>query len=67
MPATRMKVKTPRCIVCGKVGWVTMPADAYDAWAAGAMLQTAAPGLSVDDREQLLSGTHPACWDTLDG
>lgn len=31
----------------------------------GALIQTAFPYLSVDDRERLLSGHCPSCWDKL--
>jgi hypothetical protein len=32
---------------------------------AGAYVQDAFPYLSAPEREQLISGTHPKCWDEM--
>lgn len=39
--------------------------DAWDAWRHGLTGNIAEvfPGLSLDDREILKTGIHPACWD----
>lgn len=61
-----VSVETPRCIVCREHGilWVNM--FAWSRYAAGELLaQEAFPDMSADAREQLISGTHPACWDAL--
>lgn len=60
-------VETRRCTVCGKGGRVRMRKAAYDAWRAGGHIQTVAPELSADEREQLISGTHGPCWVELMG
>lgn len=31
----------------------------------GLMIQDIVPHLTADDREFLISGAHPACWETL--
>ena len=62
-----MMVRTRSCQVCGSPGFVRMPADEYEAWKGGAMVQQAAPSLTVEEREQLLSGTHARCWEELAG
>jgi hypothetical protein len=60
-------VETPRCFVCGQTATLEVPAAGFDAWRAGALIQRALPGLSSPERELLISGTHPACWDRMMG
>lgn len=60
-----MKVTTPRCIVCGETSEMEVAQHGMAKWNAGAYIQEAFPELSADDREMLLTGTHPACWDSL--
>jgi hypothetical protein len=38
---------------------------AVESWQAGEIIQVAFPDMSIDDREILISGTHPACWNKL--
>ena len=35
------------------------------AYEQGAFVQDAFPNLNIDEREQIISGTHPQCWDEL--
>lgn len=58
-------VKTRMCIVCGKTGVVTMSATSVERWQKGSLIQEAAPSLTPGQREQLITGTHPLCWDML--
>lgn len=59
--------QTPECTVCHKVSEVELPVGPYEAWRAGQLIQVAFPDMSADDRELLVSGTHPPCWDALMG
>lgn len=54
------------CVVCGASSVVTMRLASYLAWDAGELIQNAAPDLDPDLREQLISGTCPACWDAME-
>lgn len=54
------------CVFCGAVSVVTMRLASYLAWDAGELIQYAAPDLDPDLREQLISGTCPACWDAME-
>lgn len=58
-------VKTPTCHLCGKSDSLELT----DAEVAGMertrFIQDALPNRSVDFREMLISGTHPACWDAI--
>jgi hypothetical protein len=60
-----VKVQTAKCIVCGKSGEVEVPADGWEKFSKGAFVQDAFPDLSPGEREMLINGTHPACFDTL--
>jgi hypothetical protein len=60
-----VKVATARCVHCGRPGEVTMPKEAYKKWKAGAFVQQAWPEGSAGEREQLINGTHPKCFDEM--
>lgn len=61
----QLTVETPKCIMCGKASLIEVDADAFRTWQAGALIQIAFPHLSAEQRELLLNGIHPACWDTM--
>lgn len=60
-------INCPPCFVCGKRGEVTVAKADFERYQGGALIQQAFPELPVDQREMLISGTHPACWDELFG
>lgn len=63
---TMMSVVTNPCLMCGKVSSVKVPVEGYRAWKFhGQLIQRAMPGLSANERELLISGTHAECWDRL--
>jgi hypothetical protein len=53
------------CRVCGKTSTLEVDADKYERWRTGELAQKVFPEMSADEREVLISGTHPACWDRL--
>lgn len=54
------------CPFCGKVSTLTLPTDGYTAWKLnGVLVQDAFPALSAEDRELLISGICPTCWDGM--
>jgi hypothetical protein len=53
----------PVCIFCRQQAFLLVPAEGLGRWLAGALIQDALPTLSGDQREMLITGTHPACWD----
>ncbi len=61
-----IKINTNTCVHCGKQGSIVMPEDEYNkgltAYNEGAFIQEAFPSLSAEQREQIISGTHPECW-----
>lgn len=60
-------VRTPTCYACGKRGEVQVLRSDWDRYYAGAYAQVAFPELPTGLREQIVSGTHPACWDAIFG
>lgn len=61
-------VTTPRCMVCREQGTLWVDMFAWQAYTSGRLLaQQAFPDMSPDAREQIISGTHSACWDALFG
>lgn len=60
-----MLVKTKPCTVCGEYEVWSLDRDSVIRWREGEHIQHAFPDMSAGDREVLISGTHPACWDKL--
>jgi hypothetical protein len=44
--------------------WV-LDRQLVERWREGELIQDVFPDMSVNDREMLITGTHPACWDKL--
>lgn len=57
-----MEIRTT-CPLCGRTSFVTVDPVGFDAYRAGALVQDAFPRLSADEREMLISGICPECWD----
>lgn len=60
-------VTTKKCMVCQRTSQLVVPAEGLRAWREGELIQTALPGLTPDEREMLINGTHPDCFDSLFG
>ena len=58
-------VITKRCMQCGQQGTMTVWEDDYQRYLNGAHIQDAFPDLLAPAREQILSGTHPQCWEEI--
>ena len=56
-------VETPQCFVCGDYGQVEVPMKGFLIRQLGGLIQDAYPDLDLGLREQIISGTHPACWE----
>lgn len=54
------------CPFCGADSIVKMRLASFEAWNAGALIQNAAPDLTADQRELLISGTCGACWKAME-
>ena len=61
-----MFVINTTCPFCGKTTPVQIRRVAdYDTWQNGTLAQDAFPYLSADEREMLISGICPTCWDNM--
>lgn len=58
-------VITTDCPFCGKTHYIEVKAKDYLAWQNGELVQDAFPYLSADEREMLISGICPSCWDGM--
>jgi hypothetical protein len=56
-------VETPKCFVCGDYGQVEVPMKGFLIRQLGGLIQEAYPDLDLGLREQMISGTHPNCWE----
>lgn len=63
--STTITFTTPACAVCRKTSDVELDAEKTRLWQSGAHIQDVWPHLTATDRELLISGTHPKCWDEL--
>ncbi len=60
-------VHTPRCIVCNKTGEVVVPEAEWEAYQSPArpFIQDALKSVDSAGREQIMTGTHGPCWDSM--
>lgn len=59
-------VITPACMVCGKTSEMEVDTLALHRWQKlNVLIQVAFPDMSAPEREQLKTGTHPACWEEM--
>lgn len=56
-----------QCPVCGVVQTLQVKEKDFLRWKSGARIQEAFPELSADEREILLSGVCPDCWERMYG
>ena len=53
------------CRLCNEVADLTVNIEGFVAWQGGKLIQEALPELDSDQRELLISGTCPTCWDKM--
>lgn len=57
---------TKTCIHCGKESELKITYDQYFAWVINdGYIQDVFPEMTNPEREVLISGTHPECWDEM--
>lgn len=56
---------TSPCPHCGGRSTVELYPSEITAWKRGFSIQRAFPRLSENERELILSGLHPQCWDEV--
>ena len=65
--STTYIVETPKCFHCGVGGTVEVPMKGFLIRQLGGLIQDAYPDLPAPLREQMVSGTHPQCWEEMFG
>jgi hypothetical protein len=64
--AVLMYLQTKRCLHCDKPGIVEVNDDDGRAFESGVgHIQDVMPNTPAPIREQLMTGTHPKCWDEI--
>ena len=53
------------CPICGHANEVEVNEMDYLDWQDGMLVQDAFPYLSANEREMLISGICPSCWDNM--
>ena len=53
------------CPICNRTNEITVKEADFILWSAGTLVQDAFPYLSADEREMLISGICPDCWENL--
>lgn len=53
------------CFACSTLTDVTVPRLGYAAWQAGILIQQAMPGVSIEDRETLISSLCHHCQEVM--
>lgn len=53
------------CPICGCANFVFVNEMDYLDWQDGELVQDAFPYLSADEREMLISGICPDCWENM--
>jgi hypothetical protein len=65
LPPNTVYFQTPTCQMCGQSTALMVDEEKLRRWQAGAYIQDVFPELGAEVREQMISGTHPDCWDEL--
>ena len=58
---------TPACPHCGETWDILVSGVGLRAWKRGALIQVAFPRLTAEERELMMTGFHPHCWDEVFG
>lgn len=56
---------TRPCPLCKETSTLQLDSDKVRAWQGGQFVQVVFPEMDADQRELLITGTHPHCWDLL--
>lgn len=60
-----MEYNTKACMVCGKTSQLIVELEDFQMWRSGVAVQDVWPDWTPDQRELLITGTHPECWDEM--
>ena len=55
------------CPICGETNYISVESEDWYAYVNGELAQNAFPYLFADEREMLISGICPTCWNKMFG
>lgn len=58
-------IVTKTCQWCSQPATIEVGRAAFEKWVEGEKVQNVWPSLGADQREMLISGTHPECWELM--
>jgi len=67
MMSTDLMYVDRECPFCGECYRILVREVDFAAWQGGELVQNAFPYLSADEREMLISGICPECWEKMFG
>ncbi len=67
MDAVKTTINTKPCPRCGRVDQLTVTKAGVARYLAGTLIQNAFPELTLDQREQMMTGFCPNCWTIIFG
>jgi hypothetical protein len=56
---------SPACILCGKSTTMELDSEDIYKWRGGSLIQDIWPDMPKEQREVIMSGTHPECWSEI--
>lgn len=56
---------TKPCMCCSKTTNMELEEDLVRRWQAGSFVQDVWPEMPMEQREVLITGTHPKCWSDM--
>jgi uncharacterized protein YbaR (Trm112 family) len=60
-----VNVRTLPCPICKKSSVLDVDEEQMERYANGELIQRAFPDMPPSERELLITGTHPECWDKM--
>jgi len=61
-----VRVETLPCIYCGETSIIELDEEKYEKYMEGeSKIEDIWPEKSPDEREMIMTGTHPKCWDKI--
>lgn len=60
-----MLYQTKRCLYCNHFSILELDVKALQSWQSGQHVQNAFPEFAAPQRELLITGTHPDCWNAM--
>jgi hypothetical protein len=61
----QVEFETKPCPLCGNTSKIMVDRVALQSFQAGAFAQEVWPNWAGDQRELMITGTHPDCWDKI--